>query len=81
MSSTIDNLSRERSRSWKKYRLKIRKTKNHYDFFYNQIGNKWVKVGDGYDAEFNDIKVGFAATSPVSQRNIPVEFDYFKVSQ
>jgi len=81
MSSTIDNLSRERGCSRKKYRLKIRKTKNHYDFFYNQNGNKWVKVGDGYNAEFNDIKVGIGAIAPVSQRNIPAEFDYFKVSQ
>ena len=71
VSSTIDN----------KCRLKILKTKNHYDFFYSQPGNKWVKVGDGYEAKFNDIKVGIGATAPVSKRNIPAGFDYFKVSQ
>ena len=61
------------------YYLKIKKKKNHYDFFYSKNGNKWVEIGGGYIADFNDLKVGINATAPVSQRNRPAEFDYFRI--
>ncbi|RLD08909.1 MAG: hypothetical protein DRI44_09400 [Chlamydiae bacterium] len=59
--------------------LKIKKKKNHYDFFYSFNGEKWRKVGKGYNVDFNDLKVGINATAPVSRRNIHAEFDYFRM--
>ena len=61
--------------------LKIKKKKNHYDFFYSRNGSKWKKVGKGYNVNFNDLKVGINATAPVSQRNITAEFDYFRLTR
>jgi len=61
------------------YYLKIKNKKNHYTFYFSKNGSQWKKVSKGFDANFHNIKVGIGAASPVSQRNIPSEFDYFRI--
>ena len=60
--------------------LKISKRGNNYNFYFSADGEKWKKLNKSYTVNFNEIKIGLGATSPVSGRNIPAEFDYFKVS-
>jgi len=59
--------------------LKIKKTKNHYDFYFSKNGNEWEKIKKRVDTAFNNIKIGINATAAVSQRNIVAEFDYFRI--
>jgi len=74
-----DDKKRRMHSSKSDYYLKIKKKKNHYDFYFSNNGRKWEKIGKGYDVDFNDLKVGINATAPVSQRNIIAEFDYFRI--
>jgi len=59
--------------------LKIKKIKNHYNFYFSPDNKKWRKIGKGFETEFKNLKVGINATAPVSERNIPAEFDYFSI--
>ena len=59
--------------------LKIKKTGEHYDFYYSFDNKIWKKVGKGFNLKFNDIKVGISAISPVSERTPVAEFDWFNI--
>ncbi len=59
--------------------LKIKKIKNYYNFFFSKNESKWKKIDKGFNVDFNNSKIGINATAPVSKRNIPAEFDYFRI--
>ncbi|WP_169306545.1 family 43 glycosylhydrolase [Cohnella pontilimi] len=59
--------------------LKIKKEGNTYTFFASGNGDQWSSVGIPFQASYGNEQIGLFAISPVSGRNIPAKFDFFKI--